>query len=291
MQKARGRNRGEAMDFADQYGPWALVVGGSTGLGAACATQAATRGLDVILTARRAEPLEQLAADLRERTGATVRTLTGDIGDARAAERVLDAVDGLDVGLFVYNAAGERVGTFHESPLEDHLFNITANCTTPTVLSYELGRRMASRGQGGIALVSSMAALVGCSFMTMYSATKAFEWILGEGLYAEFEPLGVDVALYLLGSTATPTFIERFGANIDPSRAGSIETDDPLGTMFNRQCVPTSPEDAAAHLFENLADGPVLYSDPIDERAAAKMRAMPRNELVNLMSALVRGQS
>ena len=220
-----------------------------------------------------------------------MRTFAGDIGDAGTAPRLLDLVDELDVGLLVYNAAGERVGTFHESPLEDHIFNITANCTTPTVLSYELGRRMAARGRGGIALVSSMAALVGCSFMTMYSATKAFEWILGEGLYAEFEPLGVDVALYLLGSTATPTFIERYGADIDPSRQGSIETDDPLETMFNRQSVPTSPAAAAAHLFENVDNGPVLYSDPIDERAAAKMRAMPRNQLVQLMSALVRGQS
>ncbi len=279
------------MHFADRYGPWALVIGGSTGLGAACAEQAAARGLDVVLTARRVEPLEELAAALRSRTGVEVRTLAGDIGDQGTAARLLDAVDELDIGLLVYNAAGERVGTFHESPLDDHLFNITANCTTPTVLSYELGRRMAARGRGGIALVSSMAALVGCSFMTMYSATKAFEWILGEGLYAEFEPLGVDVALYLLGSTATPTFIERYGAGIDPAREGSIETDDPLETMFNRQSVPTSPEAAAAHLFENFDQGPVLYSDPIDERVAAKMRAMPRNELVNLMSALVRGQT
>ncbi len=60
--------------------------------------------------------------------------------------------------------------------------------------------------------------------------------------------------------------------------------------MFNRQSVPTSPEDAAAHLFANLANGPVLYCDPIDERTADKMRAMPRNDLVKLMSALVRGQ-
>jgi uncharacterized protein len=279
------------MHFADRYGPWALVVGGSTGLGAACAEQAAAHGLDVVLTARRAEPLEALATELRARRGVAVRTLAGDIGDPATARRLLDALDGLDVGLLVYNAAGERVGAFHESPLDDHLFNITANCTTPTVLSYELGRRMAARGRGGIALVSSMAALVGCSFMTMYSATKAFEWILGEGLYAELEPFGVDVALYLLGSTATPTFIERYGAGIDGASRGSIETDDPLVTMFNRQSVPTSPEAAAAHLFENLDRGPVLYSDPIDERAAAKMRAMPRNELVNLMSALVRGQS
>ena len=139
------------MHFADRYGAWALVVGGSTGLGAACARESAAHGLDVVLTARRAEPLHELAAELRARTGAAVKTFAGDIGDTGTAPRLLDLVDELDVGLLVYNAAGERVGTFHESPLADHIFNITANCTTPTVLSYELGRRMAARGRGGIA--------------------------------------------------------------------------------------------------------------------------------------------
>ena len=279
------------MDFVTQYGPWALVVGGSTGLGAASAEEAASRGLNLVLTARRQGPLDEVATALSDRHGVEVRSLAADIGDVATAPRVLEAVEGIDVGLFVYNAAGERVGPFHESPLDDHLFNITANCVTPTVLSYELGKQMAARGRGGVALVSSIAALVGCSFMTMYSATKAFEWILGEGLYAELSPSGVDVALYLLGSTATPSFIERYGDNIDPSRAASIETDDPLVTLFNRQSVPTTPADAAHHLFENLRAGPVLFADPIDQRAAAKMLAMPRNELVNLMSALVRGQT
>ena len=278
------------MEFPERYGPWALVVGGSTGLGAACAREAASRGLHVVLTARRPGPLQSLAEELRARHGVEVRVVEHDIGEADAAARALEAVAGLDVGLLIYNAAGERVGPFHEMPLEDHLFNIAANCTTPTILSYEIGRRLAARGHGGIAIVSSIAALVGCSYMAMYAATKSFEWVLGEGLYAELEPHGVDVALYLLGSTATPSFIERYGANVDPSRAGQIETDDPLETMFNRQSVPTSPEDAAAHLFTNLANGPVLYCDPIDERTADKMRAMPRNDLVKLMSALVRGQ-
>jgi len=278
------------MEFPERYGPWALVVGGSTGLGAACAREAASRGVHVVLTARRPGPLQSLAEELRARHGVEVRVVENDIGEADAAARVLEAVARLDVGLLIYNAAGERVGPFYEMPLEDHLFNIAANCTTPTILSYEIGRRLAARGHGGIAIVSSIAALVGCSYMAMYAATKAFEWVLGEGLYAELEPHGVDVALYLLGSTATPSFMERYGANVDPSRAAHIETDDPLETMFNRQSVPTSPEDAAAHLFANLANGPVLYSDPIDERTADKMRALPRNELVKLMSALVRGQ-
>jgi short-subunit dehydrogenase len=163
--------------------------------------------------------------------------------------------------------------------------------TTPTILSYELGKRMVERKRGAIGIVSSIAALVGCAFMSTYSATKAYEWILGEGLYGEYRPFGVEVVTYILGSTATPTFIERYGHNIDPSRAGTIEVEDPLQTLFNRQAVPTTPEDAAKHMFDNFANGPVLYSDPIDERAANKMLAMPRNQLVDLMSKLVLGET
>ena len=275
------------MDFVQRYGKWALVVGGSTGLGEGCAQQAASRGMNVVLVARRMEVLDEAADRLRSAYGAEVRTMHGDVSQPDCAAGIVEAVRELDLGLFVYNAAGLHGGPFAEMPLEGHLLNIQANVTTPTVLCYELGRRMIAQGKGAIALVSSIAALVGCQGNATYSATKAYEWILAESLYAEYGP-DVDVVGYILGATATPTYLgSSFGANMDLSLADRVEVDDPLQTMLNRQIVPTLPEDAALTLFEHLGDGPVVFEDPIDQRTVEKLLAMSRADAVDFMTRVV----
>ena len=114
--------------------------------------------------------------------------------------------DDLDVGLFIYNAAFAAQGLFVDTPLDDHLFSIAMNVTTPTVLADAARLKMRDRGRGGIVLVSSGAAHGGMKIFTTYVAGKAYELILGEGLWDELRDSGVDVLGYVVGATATPTF-------------------------------------------------------------------------------------
>ena len=74
------------------------------------------------------------------------------------------------------------------------------------MLAHELGRQMAARHRGGIILVSSLSALQGSALIATYAATKAYGYILGEGLWDELREHGVDVLAFLAGATRTPNY-------------------------------------------------------------------------------------
>lgn len=251
-----------ARDFSEQYGPWALVAGASEGLGAAFAEGCASRGCNVVLIARRAELLEETAAGLRERHDVDTRVLAADLGRADIGELVATVTDDIEVGLFIYNAAFAPQGLFVNVPLDDLVTNIAVNVTTPTILSHMLGKKMVERGRGGVVLVSSGAAHGGMKIFTTYAAAKAYELILGEGLWDEFRDHGVDALGYVVGATATPTFVAS--SEEDAVKATNART----------------PEQVAAQLFEVLGTGPRGYSHPGDEERAMASAGRPRAEVV-----------
>jgi short-subunit dehydrogenase len=190
--------------FAEKYGPWAFIAGASTGIGAALSHEAARRGLNVLMMARGAARLNETADAVGKAHGVQVRTLAADLADSDITARVARAVDGLDLGLFVYNAAVAPAGRFLDVDREIHLRSVAVNCATPVALCHLLGRPMVARGRGGIALVSSNGAIAGAVNFSTYNAGKAFEWILAETLWTEFGESGVDVAAILVGATASP---------------------------------------------------------------------------------------
>lgn len=101
-------------EFKDRYGPVALVTGASSGIGRGFAEELAERGLDLVITARRKERLEELAARLRAQHGVTVDVVVADLADPAAPQALADATQGHDVGLVVSNA-GFSVRGFHET--------------------------------------------------------------------------------------------------------------------------------------------------------------------------------
>ncbi len=274
------------MEFKAKYGPWAFIAGASMGIGAALSHEAAARGLDVVMLARGEERLREEGARVRDQHGVDVRELVGDLADPGVGKVVADATDDLEVGLLVYNATIAMQGHFLDVPLDDQLASVAVNCATPLVLVNLFGRGMADRGRGGIALVSSTGGTAGSVNFSTYNAGKAYEWVLAETLWAELEPVGVDVTSILVGPTYSPNYA-AFMDTLDPAKRGSRETQDPLDRARARLFDPSTPEEVAVALYDQLGDGPVCYSHPDDEFIARATLALPRGQAVALWQGVM----
>jgi len=263
------------MDFGERYGPWALILGGSAGIGYGAADEAAARAINVVLVARRAELLEERCTTIKERHGVDTRALAMDLVEPDAAERVLAGVADLDIGLLIYNAAAEPRGFFLELPLEEHYANIAVNITVPTVLVHTLARPMVTRGFGGIVLVGSLGQFQGGKVFSAYFAAKAYEWILAEGLWAELAESGVDAFGYAVGATATENYRGQLpGAEL------------PDGADRDSLRNPADPDVVGRRILDLLGQGPTEFADPANGDGGVAGSAAARRAAVERMSAI-----
>lgn len=246
---------------AERYGPWAVVAGGSEGVGAAFARQLAEAGVNLVLLARREEPLREAAAEA-EKHGVEVRTLALDLLDPATPETVARETAGLDVGLLVFNAgANTHGGEFVESPMAAMRQVLDLNITAQLALAHHFGARLKARGRGGLLLVGSLAGFLGHEEISIYSAAKAFGRIFAEGLWLELAPHGVDVLELVLGVTRTPA-MERAGLHLDLPGLNVAE-----------------PEDVAREGLERLPYGPVHVAGG-NQQAAEAQSGFPRDLIV-----------
>jgi short-subunit dehydrogenase len=193
-------------ELVDRYGPWAVVAGASEGIGASFSRKLAARGLNLVLVARRSEPLEGLAAELTAKHGIEVRIQSLDLGSADVIAAMRMATESLDVGLLIYNAAYSPIGAFLDVDVEGHLKAVDVNVRGPLLLTHYFGRRFVKRGKGGMILMSSMSGIQGTAMVANYAATKAYDTVLAEGLWYELGPHGVDVLACVAGATLTPNY-------------------------------------------------------------------------------------
>jgi short-subunit dehydrogenase len=190
--------------YSYQYGPWALVTGAAMGLGAEFARQLAMRGLNLMLADVNAEGLRATAEAIATETGVQIRPLVCDLSMPDGLLTLIEAASSLEIGLLVNNAGISSIGHFLDVPLEMHLKILELNARAPLVLAHHCGARMRERGRGGIIFVSSGSAMVGTSYVSAYSATKAFNLNLGEALWEELRTCGVNVLSTIVGATDTP---------------------------------------------------------------------------------------
>ncbi len=188
----------------DKYGRWAVVVGGTSGIGRALAEQLAADGMDIVLVARGRAALGEVAGAIREAYGVEVLTIAADMAAADGVETVLAGVAALEVGVLVPAAGIESTGWFVDTDVEVYRRMLKINVEAPLRLAHAIGRDMAQRGRGAVLLVSSLSGWTGQPMMASYGATKAYVLSLGEALHRELQPRGVDVAVLSPGSTKTP---------------------------------------------------------------------------------------
>lgn len=258
--------------FAERYGPWALIAGGSEGVGASFAHQLAARGLNLVLVARKPGALEETAAAVRAAHGVEVRSLALDLTREDMLEAIRAVTDELEIGTLVYNA-GAALGpaALIDQPTAEALTNIRLNVIGQTLLAQHFARGMAGRGRGAIVLVGSLGAIAGCKNLAVYAGVKSYTQTFAEGLWAEMRPHGVDACALMIGRTRTPA-LER------------TELHDNTG-------VPTAePDDVVAYALANLGEGPVLVP-PEHQQGFAALRSMPRRKAVEIMARSLEPQT
>ncbi|OBA61153.1 short-chain dehydrogenase [Mycobacterium sp. 1100029.7] len=261
------------MTFATKYGPWALVAGASDGVGAAFATGLAQRGVNVVLLSRRQAVLDQVAAQIESETGAATRTLAVDLAEPNAAAAIAAATGDLEIGFLVYCAGADpNYEPFLANPIGAAETMVQRNCMVPMQLCHHFAPAMVQRGSGGIVIFGSGAGLAGGPNMVAYGATKAFDMVFAEALWAELHDKGVDVLGLILGKTNTPALRE-----LEYSRGNIASPDEvPAGAA--------AAEDVVAEAFENLANGPTWMVGE-DLRAAQQfMASLTRKQLVEMFT-------
>lgn len=192
--------------FPRAYGPWAVVAGGSEGLGAAFATEIARRGVNLLLVARRPGPLDQTSARLQRDHGVEVLTVPADLAEPAAIDRIKAAAGDREIGLVIANAAFAPQGRFLDHTPSELAATVDLNCRASMLLARAFLPDMAGRGHGGLVFVSSLAGMQGVPGLAAYSATKAYLISLGESLWVELRPAGVDVLTVCAGAVATPGY-------------------------------------------------------------------------------------
>jgi len=225
-------------------GRTALVTGATGGLGTAVARALAARGASPILTGRRADALEPLAAE----TGG--RAIACDLADAADLDRLLDAAGAVDV--LVANAGLPGSGHISSFSVEDIDRAIAVNLRAPMVMARRLAEPMAARGSGHLVFVSSLSGKIASGGGSVYAATKFGLRGFAHGLREDLRDSGVGVSVVL------PGFIRDSGMFHD----SGVKLPGFVGTK--------TPEDVAAAVLRAIErDRAEIDVAPLSLRAGA----------------------
>ncbi len=260
------------MHIKEKYGKLAIVAGASEGIGAAYSNYLAAEGMDLILIARRREPLEQLASALITKYHINVSTLNCDLSESGAAQYIKEFVSNKEINVLVYNAALSHIGPYEGDTVEHNIAIATCNMITPMTMVRVFGEDMLQKGKGALILMASLAGFQGSGYLASYAATKAFNRVLAESLWYEWKNRGVDVIACCAGATSTKNYL--------------LTNPGELGFFAPRVL---SPEEVVKECFKRLGKKPSFIAGTGNKLASFVMqRLLPRKTAINIMGDTTR---
>lgn len=203
--------------------PFAVITGGSNGIGLELARQFADAGYDLLIAAEDPEHLRDAAATLAT-SGADVAIHAGDLGREDAVEGLYRAIGDRPVDVLCVNAGIGLGGPFVETDLSIELQMIDLNVRGAVQLTKLVLKDMVARDAGKILFTSSISATMPDPFEAVYGGTKVFLRWFGEALRNELKDTGITVTVLMPSMTET-NFFHR--ADMDDTRAGQAKKDDP----------------------------------------------------------------
>jgi uncharacterized protein len=184
-------------------GKWALVTGASAGIGKALAEELAAGGVNLILIARRADRLEDLARKLTAAHKIRAEVFPADLAQRDTPEKIFEFArqKPITVDLLINNAGFGAYGKFTSVDSRRLLDMVQVNCAAVVHLTHLFLPGMIQRRSGDVLIVASTASFQAVPYISTYAATKAFDLLLAEGLAEEMKPHGIRVCALCPGST------------------------------------------------------------------------------------------
>jgi short-subunit dehydrogenase len=168
------------MNFKEKYGSWALITGATSGIGAELTSQAAAKGLNVVLVARKEKELEEHVKSIRERYGVETKTISADLSTNGGVEKVKYIDE--KIGLLILAAGIEVNGAFEKTPIEKELQTIQLNIVSTLALTHHFSKGMVERGKGGILMIASLSGHMPNPYFSNYAGSKAYVLNFGASL-------------------------------------------------------------------------------------------------------------
>lgn len=213
--------------------PWAVITGASSGIGASIACDAASRGYNVVLAARRKERLQALAADLGREYGTKCEIVPCDLQQHAGVKTLQEAHIPGELGLVVLNAGICCAGEFASQPSDDINQMLQLNVVSQTSLLRHFATCLATSADGGVRrsrgggtgrillIASSSGAAPGVVGVAAYAASKAYLRSLALGVGAELRRAKADVTITCALPGAVDTEFSR-SSGLDSAKIFSL---------------------------------------------------------------------
>lgn len=255
--------------------PTALITGASSGIGAAYARQLAAQGCTLILVARSAERLHEIAAQVKAQHGCRAEVIVADLSEGGAGQVLSEAVHarGLAVDLLINNAGFGTVGAFAQQDAVRERDEIAVNVAAVVDITHAFLPAMLERGYGAVVNVASLAAMQPLPYMSVYAASKAFVLSFSSGLWGEVYQRGVHVMAVCPGPVDTHFF--------DATGSSGLRDSVPQGMMLSADAV-------VAGSLKALRRKRMVYVPGVGNRAAAfGVPFIPRKLLARTTAAFM----
>ncbi len=252
-----------------KYGPWAIVTGGSSGIGKELTLRLAESGLNIILVARNLESLEKTKYEIENLYPVKTENIQADLSTSEGVSTVIKETQSQEIGLLVNSAGFGTSGLFVESDLKKEQNMLAVNCEAVLSLTHYFSQRFKEQKRGGIIFLSSIVGFQGVPNAAHYAATKAYIQSLAEALSLELKPYGIDTLSAAPGPVHSG-FANR--ANMD------------LGSALK-------PEDIGIPILNALGKKTNVYPGMLTKILTYSLKTVPRWAKVRIMNLVMSGMT
>ena len=204
----------------NQYGEWALVTGGNSGIGLDFVEEIAKSKLNILLVSRNSLKNKTIIDLIKNKYSVEIIALNLDLSDSKNIKIVFNETKNYDIGLIILASGYGISGEFLNHNLDSELNQFDLNSRAVLELVHTFANRFKNRKKSGIVLFGSLLGYQGVSLASNYAATKAYIQSLTEGLFYEFKKYNIDIISCAPGPVKS-NFAER--ANMKMSFAQSVK--------------------------------------------------------------------